>query len=56
MPGILISLLIAIVFLLLVQFILDSIGLKEPARKILWIIAIVVAIWYVIDPGIFVIR
>lgn len=52
MPGLLVSLLVAVLVLVLVKYVLEAFDLPEPARKVLWIIAVVVAVWYVIDPSI----
>lgn len=52
MPGILVSLLIAVLCLVLFQYLLDAVGLSDPAKKVLWVIAVVLAIIYVLDPSI----
>ena len=48
MSGFVISLLVVVLLLVLLQYILEAVGLQEPARKIVWIVALVVGIIYLL--------
>ena len=53
MEGLILGILVVIVVLVLIQFLLDKVGLAEPARGILWIVAIVLSLLWLLGgrPG-----
>ena len=51
MPAFLVSLLIVILLLVLLQYILDAVALHDPARKIIWIVAIVISVLWLLGAG-----
>jgi hypothetical protein len=44
MPAILVNLLILVLVLVLLQFLLDAVGLKDPAKNVIWVIAIIIGV------------
>jgi hypothetical protein len=48
MEGFVVTLLVAVLLLVLFQFILDAVGLEAGARKIIWFVAVIVAVIYVL--------
>jgi len=42
------ALLIAVLILVLLQFLLDAVGLEPKARQIIWVIAVVIVVLYVV--------
>lgn len=51
MPGYLLRLVVAVLTLLLIQWILAASKLREPANNTLWIVSLVVAILFVLFGG-----
>jgi uncharacterized membrane protein len=52
MNGFVYSLLVVVLLLVLLQYLLDAVGLADPARKIIWFIAVVVGVLYLVAPGV----
>lgn len=44
MEGFVVALLTVVLLLVLLQFILDALGLEAGARKVIWVIAVVVSV------------
>ena len=51
MPAFLVSLLVVVLILVLLQFILEAVALQEPARKIIWVVAIVIGVLWLLGAG-----
>jgi len=49
MDSFLIALLTVVLVLVLIRYILDAVGLAEPANKIIWIVCVIVGVLYLIS-------
>ena len=48
MPAFLINLLILVLVLVLLQWLLDAVGLEGKAKSIIWVIAVIVGILWIL--------